>query len=388
MTRQIHKSLLAVSAFLVGIVSFGAIAQPATSARTFSIVVVLPRAEGAIELAFKDYLAKKHIAAQYTHLTYSGKSEDGPALVAKVRALKPDLVYTYGTPTTLAVAGEFDTKTPEQFIRDIPIIFTEVTTPTGSRLLQQNAPPKRNVTGVSHVATIPVQLNTIRAYRPFKSLGYITNPKESNSIVIREALEKAGLANGFTVINETVPLSADGLPDPKALPGIIRRIADKKPDFLYIAPSSFLAFTYRDTVTREALAARLPTFCATESIVRKAQCLFGLFSSEPNTGRFAGFKAAQILAERVPVGTINSETLARFSLIINIPIAKALDFYPPLSLLNIAEALGSGKPAATIVPSFLDGGPPPVAPPSPQVLPSAPVRAAGTTAAGQLAQKK
>lgn len=369
-------------------VSLQAHAQNKTETR--HIVMVLPKAEGAIETAFKDYLEKRRIPVKYTVLLFSGKKEDGPATVNKVRSLKPDLIYTWGTPTSLAIAGPFDTKQPELFIRDTPIIFTEVTTPTGSKLLQQLSPPGRNVTGVSHVAAVPVTLNTIRAYRPFKTLGYITNPAESNTVLIREALEKAGESQGFKVLNEDVPLDAGGAPDPTKLPEVIRHLAERKPDFLYIGPSTFLAFTHRNTVTREALAAKLPTFCATESIVRKAQCLFGLFSSESNTGRFAAFKAAEVLVDRKPVATIPAETLARFSLIINIPVAKALKIYPPLALINVADAVGADQPAAEIVPSFLDGGPPPVAPPVTVVTPAiaaVPVKSASADASSAASAK-
>lgn len=353
----------------VSLVAFWALGAQAAS----SIVMVLPGKESPTEVAFKDYLQKKQVDAKYTVVPFSGKATDGPALVEKVRSLKPDLIYVFGTPGALALAGEHDAKTPELFIRDIPIIFSAVTSPLGSRLLAQTTPSGRNVSGVSHVASIGVQVNTIRAYRPFKSLGYITNPSEDNSIQVRDALVKLGQTAGFTLVNETLPLNAAGAPDPNALPEVIRRIAAKKPDFLYIAPSTFLAATHRDTVTREALAAGLPTFCATESILRRSQCLFGLFASQPNAGRFAGFKAAQVLVDRIPIAKINAETLVRFSLIVNIPVAKALNFYPPLGLLNIAEAMGTDQPAATIVPSFLDGGPPPVAPPAPAVA-AAPVK--------------
>lgn len=354
----------------------------ALSAQAVSnIVMVLPGKEGATEVAFKDYLQKKQVDVKYQMVPFSGKASDGPALVEKVRLLKPDLIYVYGTPGALALAGEFDTKNPGAFIRNIPIIYSSVTSPLGSRLLAQTTPSGRNVAGVSHVASIGVQTNTIKAYRPFKLLGYITNPSELNTTQVRQALEKHGETAGFKVVNETLPLNAAGQPDPTALPDVIRRIAAKKPDFLYIPPSTFLAATHRDTVTREALAAGLPTFCATESILRQSQCLFGLFASAPNTGRFAGFKAAQVLVDKTPIEKINADTLVRFSLIVNIPVSKALNFYPPLALLNIAEAMGADKPAATIVPSFLDGGPPPVAPSAPPVVVVAPP-ATKTTASG------
>ena len=94
-------------------------------------------------------------------------------------------------------------------------------------------------------------------------------------------------------------------------------------------------------MTKAALDARLPTFCATESIVRQAQCLVGISSNAANLGRFVGFKAASILVEGKDVATMPVETLKRFSLLINMPVAAALDLYPPLPLLNVAEVLGA-----------------------------------------------
>ena len=214
-----------------------------------------------------------------------------------------------------------------------------LTPPLGSHLLRQLDPPGRNVTGVSHVAPLPAQLNAIRGYRPFKRLGYIVNPKESNTQLVADALGKLAKEQGFELVQETVPLDATGNPDPHALKDVIDKIAARKVDFLYIGPSTFLAFTHRDLVTELALQAKLPTFCATESIVRKARCMFGLFSHGSNVGRFAAHKAAQVLAEGKRVDTIPAETLQRFSLLINMPTVKALDLYPPLALLNVAEVI-------------------------------------------------
>jgi putative tryptophan/tyrosine transport system substrate-binding protein len=307
--------------------------------RMHSIAMVLPREEQNIEAAFRDYLARRNVPAKIEVVRFSGKGEDGPALVAQVRKLRPDLIYSWGTGATLALAGTHDTPKAADFIRDIPIVFTEVTDPLGTKLLKQLNPPGRNVTGVSHVAPLPVQMSALRSYRPFTRLGYITNPKEPNTQLVLEALRGLAQTMKFEIVDETVPLDAAGNPDASALPGIIRRIGERKVDFLYIGPSTFLAFTHRDLVTQSALDAKVPTFCATESIVRKAKCMFGLFSNGSNIGRFAGYKAAQVLVDKVPVGTIPAETLQRFSLLVNMPVAKQLALYPPLLLLDAAEVI-------------------------------------------------
>jgi putative ABC transport system substrate-binding protein len=312
---------------------------PPARGRTETILMVLPREEQNIEAGFREYLQRRNVPVRIDVLRFSGKSEDAPALVRQIREARPDLVYVWGTVTALAVAGTYDAPNAGDYVRDIPIVFTEVTDPIGTRLLRQLDPPGRNLTGVSHVAPLPVQLNAMRSYRPFTRVGYIVNPGEANTRPVLEALRKQAQTMKFEIVDETVPLDAAGSPDPSALPAMIHRIAAQKVDFLYIGPSTFLAFTHRDLVTRAALEAHLPTFCATESIVRKAQCLFGLFSNGSNLGRFAAYKAVQVLVDKTPVEKIPAETLQRFSLLVNMPAAKALQLYPPLGLLNVAEVI-------------------------------------------------
>jgi putative ABC transport system substrate-binding protein len=316
-------------------------AQPAAPVQT--LAMVLPRDEQNIEAALREYIARRGLNVRWEVVRYSGRAEDQPALIRQLRALRPALIYTWGTPTTLAVAGAHDAD-PARHIMDIPVVFTEVTDPVGSRLVRQLDPPGRNVTGVPHVAPLPTQLSVLRAYRPFKRLGYIVNPAEVNTKLVRQALGAQAVAQGFEIVDAAVPLDARGAPDPAALPGLIRDLKARGADVLYVPPSTFLAFTHRDLVTDSALAAGLPTFCSTESIVRRARCLVGLFSNGANTGRFAGYKIAQVLAGGVPVERVPVQTLQRFSLLINMPAAQALDLYPPLALLNVAEVVAASAP--------------------------------------------
>ncbi|MEO5671731.1 MAG: ABC transporter substrate-binding protein [Ramlibacter sp.] len=307
--------------------------------RTPTIAMVLPRDEQDIEAGFRSYIKTHNLPAAIEVVRFSGREEDGPVLIARVRKLAPDLIYSWGTGTTLALAGKHDAPRPEDFIRDIPIVFTEVTDPVGSKLLRRLDGPGRNVTGVSHVAPLRAQLSAMRGYRPFLRVGYIVNPKEHNTLLVLQAMRELAPEMKFEVIDETLSLDATGSPDPAGLPAVIRRLAQRRVDFLYIGPSTFLAFTHRDLVTQAALDARLPTFCATESVVRKAKCMFGLFSSGTSVGRFAGHKAVQILVDKKPVSEIPAETLKRFSLLINMPVVHALQQYPPLTLLNVAEVI-------------------------------------------------
>ncbi|MNV89206.1 hypothetical protein D3C71_1834800 [compost metagenome] len=51
--------------------------------------------------------------------------------------------------------------------------------------------------------------------------------------------------------------------------------------------------------------------------------------------------AHQILVEKNPVSAVPASTLQRFSLLVNMRTAKALDLYPPMLLLNVAEVINT-----------------------------------------------
>jgi len=311
----------------------------------FTIAMVLPRAAQSIEAGFRSYLERENVAARYLEVRYSGNPTEAEALRQQVAALRPDLVYVWGTPTALALAGRHDQSNAANPLRNTPIVFTEVTDPVNAGLIRNLQQPERNITGVGHVAPLDIQFNAIQAYRPFQRIGYLHNPAEPNSQTTLRNLQALAQRQGMQVIEARLGLNADQAPDAAQIAPLVADIAARGADLLYIGPVTFLAFTHRDAVTQAALRQRLPTFCATESIVRRSDCLFGLFSNETNVGRFAGSMARQILVEKKPVSAIAASTLQRFSLLVNLPVAQALDLYPPMLLLNVAEVIPA-MPAA------------------------------------------
>jgi putative ABC transport system substrate-binding protein len=58
-----------------------------------------------------------------------------------------------------------------------------------------------------------------------------------------------------------------------------------------------------------------------------------------SVGQFAAYKAEQILLQRRAPADIPVETLARFSLQVQMPVARQLGLLPPLSWFNHAELL-------------------------------------------------
>ena len=340
MNRPTRRTILrGAAATAIGGLWPGGRTVRAQSTARFRITLVLPRGVDAPAQGFMDYLDRQGVAAEYTvaDLTEPGASVEGA--VARIKQERPDLIYTWGTPTTRAVVGQWTEADSTAYVRDIPVVFTTVAAPVASGIVESLERPGRNVTGVGHLPPLDTQINTITAYRrEVGKLGVVYNPHEPNSAINVAALRAYLPSRGIALAERPVP-TGGGAPNAQAIPQLVADIAADGADFLYIGPDTFVAVDNRDPLTRAAMAARLPSFAATESIVRRSHALLGLFSSALGVGRFAGFKAEQILVEGLAPGDIPVETLRRFSLLINMRVARRIEAYPPLSLLNLAEII-------------------------------------------------
>ncbi|MRV71542.1 ABC transporter substrate-binding protein [Duganella sp. FT92W] len=326
------------TAALAGCIAPRAWAVTPAPARPFRIYMILFRGETAVEKGFRNYFDVNRIPVELIVRDVALDVAKVPGLVAEARALKADLIYTWGTPITLAVAGKQGDVDPAKHVTDIPIVFTMVASPVGSGLVKSLASSGRNLTGACHVVPAVQQLSAVRAYRRFDRLAIIYNPAEPNSVQNVKELRAVAAQEHFQLIERPVPLDAKGQPVASALPGMVEQLPSAGVQLLYIGPDSFLAAN-RKVLTEAALAHRLPTFSATEVALRDGKALFGLVSGYENVGRLTAHKAAQILAQGRLPASIPVETLARFSYLVNMSVAAELDLYPPLKVINYAELL-------------------------------------------------
>lgn len=314
-------------------------ARAAIPARDFHIFMVLGRGESDNEFGFRDYLSRRGMRVHYTVRNTGGDSSLLPGILDEIRSERPDLIYTWGTPQTRGIVGPYDDPNPQRYIRDIPVVFTYVAAPLDARIVADLQRPGQNTTGTVHVAPVAVQLNTILAYRPVRRIGVVFNPRERNSVITVEALRAEANARGVVVVEEAVTMTDAGTPDVDSLPVLIANIARSGAEMLYIGPDTFVASLNRGLVAAEAMKNRLPTFSVTEPIVRMDGAMLALASSGYGIGRFTAFKASRILLDGIPPGDIPVETLKRFSVIINMAAVRALQYYPPIGLLNFAEVI-------------------------------------------------
>lgn len=333
-----------VSAFAVCVVlSVAGAVSPShagsgTTDDPFVIYVVTWRGWTSVEDGFRSYFDENDIAVELRHRDVARERSKFPAIVDEIKRERPDLVYSWGTGSALNLSGTFEGADPDKHITDIPHVFTMVTTPTGSGLVPAMESSRRHITGTSHVPTVETQLRAIQAYMPVSRLGVIYNPGESNMRWTLEELRKAAPELGIELIEKPAPIDEETgkAIGGETLIGLIREAASENPDALYIGPDSYIG-SWGKEYAEEARRLKLPTFAATERVIREKGIMAGLVSSFVALGQFTGYKAKRILVDGVDPADIPIETLSRFSYVVNMPTAKSVGAYPPLKLLRFAE---------------------------------------------------
>jgi putative tryptophan/tyrosine transport system substrate-binding protein len=309
-----------------------------TFERPFRVYMILHRGETEVEDGFMTYFRDRGIPVEYLIRSIERDRDRVPGFVAEARELRPDLVYLWGTPVTVGAVGEYDAVDPAQHLTDLPVVFTMVSSPDGSRVVEGFASSGRNVTGVTHNVPLEAQIRAMRAYRPLRRLAVIYTTDESNSVVNVSQLRRLAREMDFELIDQPVPRDSAGRPDPATLPELVAAVASREPQFLYIGPDNFVG-VHRDLITQEGIRHRLPAFTATELEIRHSNAMIGLIASYFNVGRFTAYNAEQILVGGQDPKDIPIETLARFTYLIKMSVVHQLELYPPMSVLNYAEVI-------------------------------------------------
>lgn len=306
--------------------------------KPYTIYMITFRGDTEVEAGFRDYLSQRQIPVEYINRDVDRDPSKVAGFIDEIRALKPDLVYTWGTPVTLATVGPFDNPDPAKYVTDRPVVFTMVAAPVRAKVVPSLDASGRNVTGAFHVVPLDAQLRAMQSYRPFDSLGVIYTATEQNSVVLVEELRQLAPTFGFQLVERQFKTDGAGKPVSDGLDGMIREIKQAGADWLYLVPDTFLG-SILEQVTPICESVFLPTFGATELAIRSGGAVTGLVCRYYSVGQLAASKAELILVGGQNPATIPVETLKRFSLIVNMPLAKSFGLYPPLAMLNYAEVI-------------------------------------------------
>jgi len=257
--------------------------------------------------------------------------------VKEIKVLQPDLVVTWGTSVSKSILGRWDKSDSEAHITNIPAVFMIVADPVGAKISKDYVTTGRpNVTGTLNRAPALAQLKTVKKYKPISTIGMVYNPNELNARLSVEAVRNAAKELGISLVTEKIAIGNKGKPLVSDITPSVIRISKQKPDFLYMGSSSFLT-KYNKEFTSAALRLNLPVAAGSEAPVRKGKALIGIASKYKSVGKIAALQAEKILFKNMNAGNIPLLKLKRYSILININSAHALELYPPMSLLKIAE---------------------------------------------------
>ena len=305
-------------------------------AEPFHIFAVLWRGETEVEAGFRDYLTQRGVPFRMTVRDLNLNAGNAPRVVEEIRAARPDLVYTAGTGTTNNIFGSIDAEEPGSFVGGVPGVFTLVSYPKEARIVESFENPGRAVTGVSFLAPVEAQLNTILAYRPFARMAVVYDRTARNSRVNVAELREIAPRLGLELIERPVPLGWDGRPDPRTLSDLVRQVKEEGADILYIGPDSFMV-RYGKVYTSAALAAGLPTFAAIQPLLKNSRAMFGLVTDYYTLGKLTALQAERILVEKQRPEEMPMARLGRYKLWINMDVARELGMYPPMDMIAVAD---------------------------------------------------
>ncbi|HEY4134006.1 MAG TPA: ABC transporter substrate-binding protein [Alphaproteobacteria bacterium] len=314
-----------------------ALAQGAAQGKRppFRIYMALFRGFEDAAQGFQDYLAERGVPVTYIVRNADQNVARIPEMVAEIKAMKPDLVLSWGTGMTLGLVGPYDAPDPKKYVTETPVVFMIVSQPVGAKIVPDLLKPGRNVTGANYLIPEETQLNFARRYIPFKKVAVVYNPAEQNAALTVTELWRLSGTMGFELVDAPLPLDPTGRPIVAEIGDVLDNVAAHKPDMVYLGPDSFLN-DLRKEFTEAAVARRLPVFAAGEGPVRTGSALMGVVNRYHTVGQLAALKAEQVLMGR-PASDIPIEMPERFSVIVNIRVAKALKLYPPMTLLKFAE---------------------------------------------------
>jgi len=306
------------------------------AAAPFRIFAVVWRGETEVEQGFRDYLTQRGIPFEMTVRNLNLDRGNAPSIVQEIKRVRPDLVYTWGTGTTLSIVGKIETETPEAFVRDIPAVFTLVSYPKVANIVESYESTGRSVTGVAFLAPVEAQLKTILAYRPFTTMAVIYDGTAGNSRINVAELREVAPKLNIKLIELPVPLGENGKSDPASLPRLVEQAKTEGAEILYMGPDSFLT-RHAKSYTSAAIAAGLPTFASTQAPLKGSRAMFGLVTDYHTLGKLTALQAERILMEKRRPEDLPVARLARYKLWINMDVMRDIGMYPPMDMIAIAD---------------------------------------------------
>ena len=259
------------------------------------------------------------------HLDYRWGGTDpqrAASAAAEVAALKPDVVVAIGSPVVLAM---------QRVSATIPIVFAVVSDPVGQGVVSTLAHPGGNLTGFSNLepGIGGKWLQLLKELTPNSArVAVMFNPATSPyNELFQRSVEDA--ARSFHVAVERAPVRDDS-----DIAGAFERLA-KSPDVGLLVPSDAFTYFRSDAIVALAAKYRLPAIYAFRRFITEGGLVsYGVDAFDQV--RLSASYVDRILKGAKP-GDLPVQMPTKYTLIINLKTAKALDLTLPPTLVALAD---------------------------------------------------
>jgi len=255
-------------------------------------------------------------------LTFVYQSAQGnPATAAQIARQfigdDPNVIVPISTPSAQAVVSA---------TRDIPVVFTAVTDPLGAQLVKDMDKPGGNVTGLSDMSPVASHVDLIKEIMPgVKTIGYLYNSGEANSVSLLAVLKEAADAAGIAVVESAATKTAEVQGAARALIG--------RADAIYV-PTDNTIISALESAVAVAEEAKVPLFTAdTDSVARGSIAALGF--NYYDVGKQTGEVVVRILKGENP-GDIAVKVAEGTDLVVNKTQAAKVGLELPESVLSRA----------------------------------------------------
>ncbi|SSC67845.1 ABC transporter substrate-binding protein [Ciceribacter selenitireducens] len=229
----------------------------------------------------------------------------------------PTVIVPISTPSAQAVVSA---------TRDIPVVFTAVSDPLGAELIKDMEKPGGNVTGLSDMSPVADHVALIKEITPnAKSIGFIYNTAEANSVSTLAALKAEAEKAGLTIVESVATKSAEVQGAARALVGRV--------DVIYVPTDNTIVSAFEAAVG-VAEEAKIPLYAGdTDSVNRGALAALGF--NYFDVGKQTGEIVVRVLKGEKP-GDIPVRVAAGTDLVINKKAAAKMGVTFPESITSRA----------------------------------------------------
>ncbi len=310
-------------AFILALAAATALAMPAKAADvTVAVTAIVEHpALDAVRDGVKEALAdagyKDGENLKFLYESAQGNPGTAAQIARQFVGEEPSVIVPISTPSAQAVVSA---------TRDIPVVFTAVSDPVGAQLVKDVAKPGRNVTGLSDMSPVAEHIKLIKEISPnAKSIGFLYNTAETNSVSILAALKEEAGKNDMTVVESVATKSAE-------VQGAARGLVGRA-DVFYIPTDNTIVSAFEAAVG-VAEEAKIPLYAAdTGSVDRGAVAALGF--NYHDVGKQTGAIVARILKGEAP-GDIPVTVAVGTDLVINKGAATRMGVTLPEAIVSRA----------------------------------------------------